>query len=159
MMTLYSSRRSLNRVLSQCLSVGTLAALSLLLGFAPGLSERSHSLDFSSQAYAQSRFTNKDLINYARAVLAMEPGRQAAYNEIKRIVGSPPNIACSQPNSLRSLPGNAQAIAVNYCKQSQKIVQSNGLSIELFNQITVEAQKNSEVATQIKNEMIRLQAQ
>jgi hypothetical protein len=89
----------------------------------------------------------------------MEPGRQAAYNEIKRIVGSPPNIACSQPNSLRSLPGNAQAIAINYCKQSQKIVESNGLSIGLFNQITVEAQKNSEVATQIKNEMIRLQAQ
>ncbi|MBD2743348.1 DUF4168 domain-containing protein [Coleofasciculus sp. FACHB-1120] len=158
MMTLYSSRRSLNRVLSQCLSVGTLAALSLLLGFAPGLSERSHSLDFSSQAYAQT-FSTQKLINFARAVLAMEPGRQAAYNEIKRIVGSPPNIACSQPNSLRSLPGNAQAIAINYCKQSQKIVQSNGLSIEEFNLITVEAQKNSEVAAQIKNEMIRLQAQ
>lgn len=159
MMTSFCSRRYVNRVLSQCLSVGTFATLSLLLGIAPGFSGGYQTVEFNSVAYAQaSNVTNEEVTKVARAILAMEPGRQSAYNDIKKLVGSPPNIICGRPNTLRSLPRNAQAIARNYCQQSQKIIQSNGLTNERFNQVTIAAQSDKDLQTRIQNEMLRLQS-
>lgn len=156
MMTSYSSRPSLNRLFSYCLSVGTLATLSVLLGFAPSLSTRhSYNLDFSSQASAQDN--QKKLRNYAMSVMAMEPGRQKAYEEIKKLVGTPPNLECSKPDSLNALPANVKAIAVNYCNQSRKIVETNGLTIETFNQITVDMQKDPALQAQIQKIMLDIQ--
>ena len=72
----------------------------------------------------------------------MEPSRQSAYDEIKKIAAPdpPPNIACNSGNTFSGLPGNARQIAVNYCNQSRQIVQDSGLSIERFNQITSQIQ-------------------
>jgi len=89
--------------------------------------------------------------------MAMELGRQNAYNEIKKLVGTPPNIECSKPDSLNALPANAKAIAVNYCNQSRKIVESNGLTIETFNQITVNMQKDPALQAQIQKIMLDIQ--
>ncbi len=48
-------------------------------------------------------------------------------------------------------------MAVNYCNRSQQIVQSNGLSIDQFNNITLQLQNNEDLKRQIYNTLIRLQ--
>ncbi|MEJ1931985.1 DUF4168 domain-containing protein, partial [Nostoc sp. NIES-2111] len=64
----------------------------------------------SLKANAQNQsFNNTEITSYAQAVLAMEPARQQAFGEIKKIVGGGdvPQIVCSEPNSLNGLPGRA----------------------------------------------------
>lgn len=156
-MSSYRSRLDLNRLLSHSLSVGTLTILSLMLGLAPNLHKGSLSLAFGEPAYAQA-VKKEEVTSYARSVLEMEPFRQAAYDDIKKILGTPPNIACSEPASLRTLPANAQSIAIKYCNQSQKIVQSNGLDIGRFNKITVDLRNDPELEKRIQAEMVRIQS-
>lgn len=104
-------------------------------------------------------FNSTDITNYAQAVLAMEPARQQAFGEIKKIVGDKdvPQIVCNEPNSINSLPNRARDIAVNYCNHSQKIVSDYGLTIDKFNRMTVEIQNNSNLKQQVYNTLIRLQ--
>ena len=158
MMNTCYSRANLNRILCQCLSVGTLTTLSLLLGLAPNLSGSSPTLVFSSTAHADSvNVDDGEVYRFAKAVLAMEPLRLAAYNEIKKISGTPPSNACSQPESIQTLSTNVRDIAVNYCTQSKKIVESNGLDVVRFNQIMAAAQSDEELQKRIQNAMIALQ--
>lgn len=157
-MNTYCFRAYLNRLLCQCLSVGTLTTLGLLLGLAPNLSGRSPNLVFSSAAYADSSgVSDPEVQKYAKAVLDIEPGRLAAYREIKQKVGSPPNIACSQPATIQDLPDKVRDIAVTYCKKSKQIVESNGLDVARFNQITVAAQNDSDLQKRIQSAMIAIQ--
>lgn len=137
---------------------GTFATVGLLFGLVPDLSERSNSFVFSSAAYAQN-VSETEVTNYARAVLLMEPVRQTAFNQIKKMIGSEdvPSIVCHKPESLNALPSKAQEIAVNYCSRSKDIVESNGLTIARFNAITVNMQNNSNLKTRIHNELLRLQ--
>lgn len=147
----------LNRMLSQSLIVGAFATVGVLSGVAPDLSARSNALIFSSAAYAQA-ISNTEVTNYARSVLVMEPVRQTAFTEIKKMIsGDIPPIVCHKPGSLNALPGNARKIAVNYCKRSQEIVESNGLTINRFNAITVNLQNNPDLKRRIHNELIRIQ--
>lgn len=129
-----------------------------LSGLVPDLSGRSSALIFSSAAYAQA-INDKEVTNYARAVLVMEPVRQTAFNEIKKMIGSRevPSIVCHKPQSLDALPGNARKIAVNYCNRSKDIVESNGLSIARFNAITVNLQNDPNLKTRVHDELIRIQ--
>ncbi|MBW4574844.1 MAG: DUF4168 domain-containing protein [Aphanothece sp. CMT-3BRIN-NPC111] len=156
MMTSSCSRPSLNRILSRSLLVGALAAFGLLSGIAPGLSERSPTLVFGSSAYAQS-FSNQEVKNYARIVLTIEPTRQDVYQRIKKIVGSPPDINCGRPNSLRTLPANARQLAVNLCNRYTQTIKSNSMTVSRFNEITVNLQSNSDLQKRIQNELIRMQ--
>lgn len=115
---------------------------------------------FGAEAQAQNTNINSsEVVNYARAVLAMEPARQRAFNEIKKIIGSSdvPKILCNDSNSFNSLPGNARKVAVEYCNQSQKIVEGNGLTINRFNSITLELQSDNSLKERIYNTLIRLQ--
>ncbi|TBR58156.1 DUF4168 domain-containing protein [Mastigocladus laminosus UU774] len=117
-------------------------------------------LIFSSTANAQnSPLNNKDILNYSRSLLRIEPERQQAFDEIKKIIGDReiPKIVCSEPTSFTSLPSQAKDIAVNYCNRSQQIVESNGLSIDEFNKITLQLQNNDDLKRQIYNNLIRLQ--
>ncbi|RAM48289.1 MAG: hypothetical protein C6Y22_28535 [Hapalosiphonaceae cyanobacterium JJU2] len=117
-------------------------------------------LIFSSTANAQnSPPNNKDILNYSRSLLRIEPERQQAFDEIKKIIGDReiPKIVCSEPTSFTSLPSQAKDIAVNYCNRSQQIVESNGLSIDEFNKITLQLQNNDDLKRQIYNNLIRLQ--
>jgi len=103
---------------------------------------------------------NSDQINnYAQAVLAMEPARQQAFDEIKKIIGGSeiPKIVCSDSKSISTLPKKAQDIAVTYCNRSQKIVEDNGLTIEVFNKITVALQSDDNLKRLIYNRLIFLQ--
>jgi glutaredoxin len=112
------------------------------------------------KANAQNPTVNAtELTNYAKIILAMEPARQQAFDEIKKIVGNSevPKIVCNDSNSFNGLPGKAKDIAVNYCKSSQKIVEDNGLSIERFNKITSEVQGNEGLKKMIFDELMKLQ--
>ncbi|HIK04635.1 MAG TPA: DUF4168 domain-containing protein [Trichormus sp. M33_DOE_039] len=115
---------------------------------------------FNAKAHAQNlSVNNNDVMNYAQAVLAIEPVRQQAFGEIKKIIGSGniPKIVCNEPNSMNSLPGRARDIAINYCKDSQEIVEGNGLTIEQFNRITMEIPKNNGLKKRVYDQLIQLQ--
>lgn len=160
MMTSYCSRPSFNRIFSQLFVVGTLAAIGLVTGLTPEYSRESHSLVFSSAAYAQD-VSAEEITRYAQAVLAMEPLRQQAYREIKLIIGSGnvPDIVCGRPASIRALPAGAQTVARNYCNQSSAIV-ANFFPREKtarFNEITNLMQRNQGLRTRIQRELVRLQ--
>jgi len=95
-------------MLSQSLLLGVIAAVGLF----------SNSFSENSKAYPQTPPVNNTEINsYAQAVLAMEPARQHAFEEIKKMIGTGeiPQIICNDPNSINRLPQKAQDIAVNYC--------------------------------------------
>lgn len=124
----------------------------------------SSKLVFGLKVEAQTpppSINNGELQNYAKAVLAMESGRQQAFDEIKKIIGSGdiPKIICNDPNSFNGLPGKAKDIAANYCSRSQKIVEDNGISIERFNEITKQLQNNDSLKKQMYNTLIKLQKQ
>lgn len=127
-------------------------------GVMPSLSDQSSIAFLGAPAYGQS-FSDAELKNYAKAVLAIEPIRQSAYTEIKRTAGSGdvPAIVCSQPDSLKNLPNNTRTIAVNYCNQSKKIVESHGLTTARFNAITVKLQGDNSLGKRIQAELLRLQ--
>ncbi len=112
------------------------------------------------KANAQNPAINEvELLKFARTILAMEPDRQEAFDDIKKIIGSSevPKIVCNDSNSFNALPGKAKDIAVNYCKRSQKIVEENGLSVDRFNKITVEVQSNEGLQKKVSEQLMRLQ--
>ncbi|MEA5565203.1 DUF4168 domain-containing protein [Anabaena sp. UHCC 0399] len=114
----------------------------------------------SLKANAQNLSVNKnEITSYAQALLAIEPARQQAFGAIKKIVGNEnvPKIVCNQPNSMNDLPNRAREIAVNYCKQSQEIVENHGLTIDKFNRITMEIPKNNNLKQEIYETLVRLQ--
>ncbi|WP_390824723.1 DUF4168 domain-containing protein [Anabaena subtropica] len=138
----------MQKILAQTLFFGIFTSASL---FVSNVSLKSHAQNQS--------FNNTQITSYAQAVLAMEPARQQAFGEIKRMVGDRdvPKIVCNEPNSMNGLPGKARDIAVNYCNHSQKIVGDYGLTIDQFNRMTVEIQSNNNLKRQVYNTLIRLQ--
>lgn len=152
----YGSRIHLNRILSQSLIVGVLSAVGLLSGLAPGLSGRLPVFVIGDSALAQT-ISDAEVVSYARAVLAIEPKRQAAYEEIQKKSGSVPAIVCSDSASINKLAGNVRNIAVNFCNQSKDLVEKNGLNIARFNEITTLQQNDSALQKRIQDEISRQQ--
>ncbi|OBQ13544.1 MAG: hypothetical protein AN482_04220 [Anabaena sp. LE011-02] len=147
--SLHSSKR-LQRILSQPLILATIATASLIFA----------TFGFNSQGIAQTlNINNTEVTNYAKAVLGMEPVRQQAFEEIKKLIGSKdvPQVICNDPTSINALPGKAKDIAGNYCNHSQKIVEDSGLTVERFNKITVEIQNNNNLKKQLYNTLLYLQ--
>ncbi|MEH2091236.1 DUF4168 domain-containing protein [Nostoc sp.] len=146
------SRTGRKRTLSRSLFFGAIASLSVI----------SNAFSLSSKADAQTPapiVNNTEIDSYAQAVLAMEPARQNAFEEIKKLIGNGeiPQIVCNDSNSINGLPKKAQDIAVNYCNHAQKIVEDNGLKFEQFNKITIELQNNTILKKQVYNTLLRLQ--
>lgn len=129
---------------------------SFLFGAIAAVGLASSPFAFSSQVDAQ---TPTEIRNYAKSVLAMEPERRQAFEEIKKLIGGReiPQIVCSNSDSLSSLPNKARDIAVNYCNRSQKIVEQNGLSIDNFNKITRDLQSNEKLKAEVYNTLLDLQ--
>nr|WP_290220969.1 DUF4168 domain-containing protein [Trichocoleus desertorum] len=147
------------QLVSQSFAIGFLAAVGLASGWVPSLSERSPAQMFSTAAVAQSAPSEAELKSYARAVLAVEEVRQVSYRDIKKIVGSSgiPAIACHKPKSLQGLSQNVRGIAVEYCNKSKKIVESNGLTIDKFNAITMSVQGDPNLEKRVQAELLELQ--
>ena len=140
MLTIAKFSRNVGSPIARALAIASLAISGIGWGIVPDLT-RPVPHWFDTVVRAQN-VTDDEIQKYASAVLEMEPSRQSAYNEIKKIVTpqSPPNIACNAGETFSGLPGNARQIAVNYCNRSREIVQNSGLSIERFNEITSQIQ-------------------
>ncbi len=132
--------------------------MGLLSGLTPDLTTRVPEQIFNSSAQAQS-ISASQVRNYANSVLQIEPHRQTAYEEIKRIGGNGnvPTIACHRPNSLNNLNRNIREIAVTYCNRAIAIVESNNLTIVQFNTITTAQQSDADLQSRIREELVRLQ--
>lgn len=150
------SRSSPKRILYQSFFFGAIAIV--------GVISNAFSLTHKAEAQTPSPISpivnNTEINSYAQAVLAMEPVRQNAFGEIKKLIGNGeiPKIVCNDSNSFNGLPKKAQDIATNYCTRAQKIVEDNGLSIDKFNKITLELQNNNiSLKEQVYNTFLRLQ--
>ncbi|MFM7364445.1 MAG: DUF4168 domain-containing protein [Cuspidothrix sp.] len=152
MLTIYTHPliNRFQQILSQSLILATIATTTLI----------SATFSLNTTAIAQTpTIDTREVTNYAKAVLAMEPIRQQAFEEIKKLIASKdiPKIICNDPNTINPLPNKAKDIAIKYCNDSQKIVEENKLTTERFNQITIEIQNNNALKTQIYNILLRLQ--
>ena len=155
--SLNNSKFRLNRMLRQSLFAGIISASALAFGGVPGLYGQSPSLVFGASAQAQE-ISNQEITNYARAVLAIEPRRVEAYNEIKGMAGgSVPRVVCNETKEINRLSGGVRGIAVNYCQQAKKVIETNGLTVNRFNQLTLLQQANPAVKQRIQAELLRLQ--
>jgi hypothetical protein len=154
---LNTSKFRLNRILRQSLLAGVISAAALASGWAPGLYAHSPTLIFGAAAQAQE-ISAQEITNYARSVLAIEPRRLKAYDEIKGIAGgSVPQVVCNETRAINGLSGNFRGIVVNYCEQAKKTIGSNGLTVARFNQITLLQQSDPTVKARIQAELLRLQ--
>ena len=144
-------------MLRQSLFAGIISAAASAFGGVPGLYGQSPSLVFGASAQAQE-ISNQEITNYARAVLAIEPRRVEAYNEIKGMAGgSVPRVVCNETQEINRLSGSVRGIAVNYCQQAKKVIETNGLTVNRFNQLTLLQQANPAVKQRIQAELLRLQ--
>ncbi|MBE9096808.1 DUF4168 domain-containing protein [Tychonema sp. LEGE 07203] len=155
--SLNTSKFKFNRMLRQSLFAGIMSAAALAGGWAPGLYGQSPSLGFGAAAQAQE-ISNAEITSYARSLLAIEPRRVEAYNEIKGIAGgSVPRVVCNETQEINRLSGGVRGIAVNYCQQAKKVIETNGLTVSRFNQLTLLLQANPAVKQRIQAELLRLQ--
>ena len=145
-MNLYS-RPYLNQFLCQSLLVGALAAIGLLSGLTPGLSKDSHTLVFSSSAYAQA-VSDDELSRYVRASMKIERLRLSVYDEIKKINGG--NVPEISSCSSQGLPGNIAPIWQRFCAQSERVIQGEGFSNSRYNAITKKRQEDPDLEIRVR---------
>jgi Domain of unknown function (DUF4168) len=137
------------RMLRQSIIVSSLTAITIF----------GSMLVSGTKAYAQNPpISTTEIVKYAKSVLAMEKPRQEALDTIKKTIGGDvPKIVCNDPNSFNALPGRAKNIAIDYCNRSQKIVEENGLTIDRFNEMTLQIQGNEGLQKKVYNELIEQQ--
>jgi len=136
-------------------TIGWFVGLTVILaGCAP-----NRASDSDTQNSPPLTVNSKEIENYAKVVLAIEPKREAATKEILRITKKDqiPQIVCTKPKTITSLRRNVRGIAVNYCQQAKDISESNGLTILQFNDITAAVKSDDQLKIRIQNELIRLQ--
>jgi hypothetical protein len=136
-------------------TIGWLIGLTAVLA---GCSSNSAS-DSSTPIPTLSSVSTEEVKNYAKAVLAIESSRKAAYDEIQKLSNDEkiPEVTCTKADTIAALPKSIQDIAVNYCNKSKKIGEDHGLTMPQFNAITVSAQSDRDLQRRIQNELIRLQ--
>lgn len=88
--------------------------------------------------------SDSELQRYGAAATRIEELRRTTYNSIREIVGNSksPALACNQQQNFNQLPNEARNMAIDYCEQSERIVEQNGLTINQFNQITRQLKQN-----------------
>ncbi|MFN9174269.1 MAG: DUF4168 domain-containing protein, partial [Synechocystis sp.] len=107
---------------------------------------------------ARSQDLNANQVNrYAKAVLAIEGERKKSFQEIQTLIGRvPPQLTCTNRDSIKKLPRNAQAIAVNFCNVSKKIAQASGLTADEIKRNTAPARKDANLKAQIQRAIMDL---
>ena len=66
-----------------------------------------------------------------------------------------PRVVCNETSQINRLSGNVRGIVVNYCQQAKKIIETNGLTVSRFNQLTLLQQANPAVKQLIQAELLR----
>ncbi|NEO52210.1 MAG: DUF4168 domain-containing protein [Okeania sp. SIO3B5] len=159
-----------HRLISQSLLVATLSTLGLMMGIVPTKLSGSLLPVFDTAVQAQesftdeeANFTNEEITKYSKAVLQIEDLRIGVYTDIKNEFekqspgGAIPPIICNQKSSVNDLPRNIKVIAVNYCNKAKDIINSNDMTVTLFNQITMAQKINQSLRERIQEELLRLQ--
>ena len=155
--SLNTSKFKFNQILRQSLLASIISAAALASGWVPGLYANSSIPVFGAAAQAQE-INSQEITSYARAVLAMEPKRDKAYREIKSMAGGTvPRVLCNEAQGINSLSRDIRGVAVSYCDEAKKIIESYKLTVGRFNQITLLQQANPAVKAQIQAELLRLQ--
>ncbi|MFM1843177.1 MAG: hypothetical protein RLZZ490_1919 [Cyanobacteriota bacterium] len=146
----------LNSVLSRFLIANTLALFGMFGGVIPEVSWQPAAVILRQSARSQDLGSDK-INRYAKAVMAIEVERKQAFQEIQTLIGRvPPQLTCTNRDSIKKLPRNAQAIAVNFCNQSKQIAQDSGLTADEFNRITTAARKDANLKAQIQRAIMNL---
>ncbi len=148
MMSFNFYRSYLNRMFSQSLLIGTLAAIGLLSGLVPGLSKASHTLAFSSAAYAQ-QISDGELQKYVGVSIQIEKLRQVVYDEIKKVNGG--NVPAISSCSASGLPSNISSIWQRFCEQSEALIKRAGFTNSRYNDITRMRQKDPNLEQRVRS--------
>jgi hypothetical protein len=153
----------LNKLYIRLLSSSILASLGILLGLTPEISVQLFEntdpivLNFANNAYGQ-QFTPTEIENYAKAGYAVELLRREVYQEIKSLINEPPpDILCDRQSTLDNLKPEIKNIANRYCTESRQIVQQNNLSINRFNELKSQYERQDGFYQQVQRTLIKLQ--
>jgi hypothetical protein len=140
---------------SRPLLLGLIASvLSIFSGIVPDFAAQQPSQIFASAARADE-FKDKDLRNYASALIQIEPIRQSTLAQVSRALGGAklPNLVCNQPDTMSGLNPEAKTLFVNYCNQCLGIASKHQLSLEQFNQITQALRSNPQLKARVRQFM------
>jgi hypothetical protein len=155
----------LNKLYIRILSSTVLSAISLIGGVIPEISWRSPSLNrppiaaisLANQATAQ-QYTPEEITNYAKAGYQVELLRRQVYKEIKTIINEPPgNIACNDRETLANLNPNVREITERFCRQTIEIVQRNNLSVNRYNELKADYDRQGSFYQQVQSVLLKLQ--
>ncbi|NJL90429.1 MAG: DUF4168 domain-containing protein [Coleofasciculaceae cyanobacterium SM2_1_6] len=149
--------RSWRRSLGSCLrSTMPLLIVPLLL-FGCGAGDETADLPVSPEELAKS-ISDKEIADYAKAVIAIEQLRQTTAQEMQQVSGdnSFANISCTQPKTISELTPQMRELAINFCTNVRTISEANSLIIPRFNAITINARNNPELKKRIDQELISL---
>ena len=117
-----------------------------------------------AQAQEAALTTDEDVANYAATVTAIEPLRQAAYEEASDVLAAANSEVSLVDNRLSCLNSEVddmpevaaedqvalQRILVSYCNMAAELAEENGLTPQRFNSITENHRENSELASRIR---------
>lgn len=111
--------------------------------------------------------SDAEIQSYAASVLEMDGPRTEAYTQIKNLLSqvnydvNRVDMSCTNTRSINQVPrqvrSDVREIVVNYCNQARQIVESNGLTVRRFNEITEAHKKDPALAEQIRTTLIELQ--
>ncbi|MEB3282533.1 MAG: DUF4168 domain-containing protein [Lyngbya sp.] len=148
-----------NPKLRQFILVSVCSMIAAIAGIVPDLTTvASTTLIPPASAQSRQEFSDGEILNYARAVLAIEPKRQQTYDEIRQIVGeSVPMVVCSETGSLNRLKQDVRVLATNYCSHAKKMIEDNNLTVSRFNEITRTQQTNPQLQQRIQDALRQLQ--
>ncbi len=157
-----SGSRSGPRPGSRWFWASALASVGVVMGWAPGLTP-SFDLALGSVAYAQTKpapATAEEIANFVRAALSIEPKRKQAVQDIQAVMGRVPAIRCDDRNSFNGLDPRVRGVAINYCNDSKRIVETNfkPLTIERFNQILLMQREDDQLRDRVQAETCRIDA-
>ncbi|HBE16159.1 MAG TPA: hypothetical protein DEG17_18770 [Cyanobacteria bacterium UBA11149] len=137
----------------------TIASLATIATILSGCASKSASnLTTSISTVPPESVKPEEIANYARAIMAIESKRQGLYTQIQQVIKKQqvPDINCTKPDTISSLSGDPQKLAVAYCNQAKEAIESNKLTITRFNEITVTARDNPNLEQRIQTELIRI---
>ncbi len=154
----------LNKLYIRIWGSSALALVSLAGGIVPEISLSSGvnrtslaTVSLSRDAYGQ-QFTPEETENYAKAGYQVELLRRKVYQEIKNLMNEPPpNIVCDRQETINNLKPQIREIANRYCNQSQQIVQQNNLTINRFNQLKADYDRQDRFYQQVQTILLKLQ--
>jgi hypothetical protein len=134
---------------SRSFCLGILVAGGIIGGIVPDLSKIGTDGLFASSARAQT-FNDGDLRSYALVLMQIETIRKVALSQVAQANGgSVPNLVCDRPDTMSGLNEEAKGVFINYCNQSRSIVESKGLSMDRFNEITQNIRSNRQLKRKI----------